>query len=916
WNSRWKTGDLSKTARIGFEEDLSQGQPVLWPGLYYREPIQLREILPEDALYLLADATEIRPRLQEAEWKWHEYLEQVEAERRISIPRSDVVSTLSEARETWLNKPQLLFESLTVGRKKEGIELPEKSILSFEDLFWKRDQQDRPWQTLIASLKEWSRSSNQVILSFHSERSRRKFLHLIEEEGLSFTTRYVPGKRGLFALISSFSRRIDLSWNQTRILAEDVLQPGRKKMSVRDRTGAFKGLRSFDEISRNDLLVHRDYGLARFGGLKRLNMGNGSNDFLLLQYANDDRLFLPVDRLGLVQKYKGPEGVEPALDKLGGVRWKNTKERVRKAIEKIAQDLVAMYAFRKVAKGYSYSPVSEMFREFEASFGFEETPDQAHAIAEVLRDMDQPEPMDRLVCGDVGFGKTEVALRAAFRAVMDGKQVALLCPTTVLAEQHYQNFLQRMKDFPVTVAMLSRFVPRAKQLPVLEAAKRGGVDILIGTHRILSKDVHLPNLGLLILDEEQRFGVKHKERVKKLRKTVDVLTLTATPIPRTLQLSLSGIRSLSVIETPPLERKPVETALIQREPEMLKGVLERELAREGQVFWVSNRVQGLERVREFVQDLVPEAKVGIAHGQMPERQLEQAMHQFWHGEMDVLVCTSIIESGLDFPKANTLVVDNAHMFGLGQLYQLRGRVGRSERQAYSYFVIPDLERLSEKARKRLQVILDMDYLGAGFQVAMEDLRLRGAGNILGEVQSGNIGKIGLDLFLEMLEQEVSRLKGEPSSVHTETELTIGFNANIPESYMNDSRERLKYYKALSTTGTEEGIEEIVEEIRDRFGPLPLPLATFVEVLRLKQTLGSLQVQKADLHSSRISLTWAEQTTAFDPMSLISWVEDRKDWAKLQPPACLELRIDGNGNMDKILKKVREELEPLTSQARQ
>jgi transcription-repair coupling factor (superfamily II helicase) len=524
--------------------------------------------------------------------------------------------------------------------------------------------------------------------------------------------------------------------------------------------------------------------------------------------------------------------------------------------------------------------------------------------------MEKPEPMDRLVCGDVGFGKTEVALRAAFRAALEGRQTALLCPTTVLAEQHFQTFTRRMEGFPVRVGLLSRFVTAKRQKTVLEAAARGEVDILIGTHRILSKDVELPNLGLLILDEEQRFGVKHKEKLKHFRQNIDVLTLTATPIPRTLQLSLSGIRGLSVIETPPVDRKPVETGIMEREELELKAVLRRELDRGGQVYWVYNRVNGLERVAEYVRGLVPDAKVSMAHGRMSEKGLEDAMRDFWHGETDVLVCTSIVESGLDFPNANTLIVDQAQLFGLGQLYQLRGRVGRSERQAYAYFVVPSIKDISEIVRKRLRIILDMDYLGAGFKVAMEDLRLRGAGNILGEAQSGQIAKIGLELFLEMLEEEVARLRGEEHAGAADTELNFVFEAHIPGGYIPDSRERLRYYRALSSAATDMELREYEAEIRDRFGPLPEPLDAFFGVLRIKRTLSRLQAARAELYPGRMVITWKDNAIAVNPEKLIRWVDTRGEGTRLIPPAKLEIRYNGEHSMREALESTAADLESM------
>jgi len=475
------------------------------------------------------------------------------------------VQNSETARRSWTDGVQILFESLTLGSERKGVDLAERGIFAFEDLFWKPEHRQRPWHSLMAALKEWSRERPQVVLSFRSEQARKKFIGLAGQDGLVPATSYVPGNRGLFAVVSPLRHGAELSWCGALVLPEDALQPAAAGHRATVRDTAFKGLRAAEELSPGDLIVHRDWGLGRFGGLTRLTVGKATNDYLLLEYRGDDRLYLPVDRLGLVQRWKGPEGVAPVLDKLGGAGWSKTKAGVRKAVEKVAGELVEMYAFRKVAKGYAVSPPNELYWELEASFGFEETPDQERAIADVFRDMESPAPMDRLVCGDVGFGKTEVALRAAFRAAVDGRQVALLCPTTVLAEQHYQTFLRRLKDFPVNVAMLSRFVPAQRQKAVLAAAARGQVDILIGTHRLLSKDVILPRLGLLVLDEEQRFGVKHKERLKELRKSIDVLTLTATPIPRTLQLSLAGVRSLSVIETPPEERKPVATALIERD---------------------------------------------------------------------------------------------------------------------------------------------------------------------------------------------------------------------------------------------------------------------------------------------------------------------------------------------------------------
>ncbi|TVQ97590.1 MAG: transcription-repair coupling factor [Desulfovibrionales bacterium] len=912
WQRFDATGEVSEGAHGALLRALERGDGQMAPGVYYDRFSTLNQWIPEKSAFLLCGSSQLRPRLEEAEWAWQTFLDEAARENDCEADgrwlRSSVIQSASSARLVWHDQRQIVFEDLLIGVDRQGIDLPEKTFGVFQDVFWHPEARQRPWSTLMQSLRTWREERPQVLISFHTEHSRVRFGKRLAEEGIVFSQDYDSEGQGVALVRSSLRKGLDLEWNGMLLLAEDVLQPDEKKgVSRQTLKKGFAGLDSFDDLSAGDLLVHRDYGLGRFDGLHRVRIGDAANDYLLVEYAGEDKLYLPVDRLNLVQRYKGPEGGSPGLDRLGGGQWTKTKERARKAIEKIAQDLVEIYAYRRIAKGYAYSPMNEMYRDFEASFGYEETPDQSRAIDEVLADMDLPQPMDRLVCGDVGFGKTEVAMRSAFRAVMDGKQVALLCPTTILAEQHYQNFRMRMEHFPVQVAMLSRFVPKARQKQILEAAARGRVDILIGTHRLISNDVHVPNLGLLILDEEQRFGVKHKEKLKKLRKNVDVLTLTATPIPRTLQLSLSGIRSLSVIETPPQDRKPVQTYLLERDAGMLRRALAQELERGGQVFWVHNRVQGLEQVTEYVRSLAPEARIGTAHGQMNPAMLEEAMHSFWHGELDILVCTAIIESGLDFPRANTLIVDQAQMFGLGQLYQLRGRVGRSERQAFAYFVVNNLDGLPESTRKRLQVILDMDYLGAGFFVAMEDLRLRGAGNILGETQSGTISKVGLELFLEMLENEVRRLKGDAPREEIQTEMNVLYPAHIPEDYIPEARDRLHFYKALSSAATDAAAQEIEEEIKDRFGALPEELRTFLEVVRLKRLLTDLRATKADLLFGKVVVAWAngasgasngrggqvanaEHGDAAVLDAIVPWVLRHQDQARLLPPSRVELRF--------------------------
>ncbi len=902
-------GRINENECYSFKKALDGGGAGILPGVLCDSPSLLEEWLPVDSLWLLPGEADSAEALRDGRLALKEALEAEDAP--LQQPAALALRKHSQP-APWRNFQCAFAEPLVMGVEERGADFQERALHGFSDLFPLPAAQDRPWQHLAAGLKEWQSQRRQVILSFSSERGRNKFLKLAEQDGIIPALRYTPEGHGLFALVSPFRSGVELVWDNSLVLGEDIIYP-RAEKTPRAASRAFKGLDTFDDLKKGDLLVHRDYGIGRFAGLHHLDLNSAANDFLLIEYSGRDKLYVPADRLGLIQRFKGTEGVEPALDRLGGPAWAAGKEKARKAIEKIAADLVEMYAYRKVAKGFRYDPPGELYHEFEATFGFEETPDQAKAIQDVLDDMDRGEPMDRLICGDVGFGKTEVALRAAFRAAAEGRQVALLCPTTVLAEQHYQTFRARLAGFPVNVGLLSRFVTKPRQKEVLKAAAAGQIDILIGTHRILSSDVKLPNLALLVLDEEQRFGVRHKEKLKALKKNVDVLTLTATPIPRTLQLSMSGIRELSIIETAPQDRKPVATAVLRRDDAVLSKVIEREIEREGQVFWVYNRVQGLERVVEYVRKLAPQARVGMAHGQMSETELETTMHKFWHGELDVLVCTSIVESGLDFPRANTLVVDQAQMFGLGQLYQLRGRVGRSDRQAYAFFVVPDAERLTAVAEERLRIIMDMDYLGAGFQVAMEDLRLRGAGNILGEVQSGHMSRVGLELYLEMLEEAVGRLKGTPSALAVETELTLGLPAHIPASYIDDGRERLRCYKALTSAVGGAAREEAALSMRDRFGPFPEELTNFLAVLDFKQFLTELQVQRADVHRDHLRMFWPEGQTAVQPERIVE-LAAKMPGARLHPPAGLTLPLAADLPFSEGLQKVRVALEEIRTAA--
>ena len=561
--------------------------------------------------------------------------------------------------------------------------------------------------------------------------------------------------------------------------------PKRRK----SKTAAF--ISDFRDLKVNDYVVHIDHGIARFGGLQTLDLGNRTGEFMLLYYADDAKLYVPVERLDLVQRYSSAEGREPQLDRLGGLGWLKTKAKAKRAMRDMADELLRLYAERKLVTGYSFQSDSPWQREFEEGFEYVLTPDQETAIEDVKHDMEEMMPMDRLLCGDVGYGKTEVAMRAAFKAVMESKQVAVLTPTTVLAYQHYETFRARFAAFPVRVELISRFRSTKEQKEIVKRVEAGEIDIVIGTHRLLSKDVSFRDLGLVVVDEEQRFGVAHKERLKQLKKRVDVLTLSATPIPRTLNMSLMGLRDMSVIETPPRDRLAIQTQVVQFSESVIKSAVELELQRAGQVFFIHNRVESIETIGALVQRLVPHARVAVAHGQMNEKEMEQVMLDFVDFKYDVLVATTIIENGIDIPRANTIIINRADAYGLAQLYQLRGRVGRSNRRAYAYLLIPSEQGLTPIARRRLAAIREFSDLGAGFRIAALDLELRGAGNLLGGEQSGHMDALGFDLYTQMLERTVAELRGETVEDETSVSINLGVNVAIPEDYISDMGQRLR-----------------------------------------------------------------------------------------------------------------------------
>ncbi|HVR71046.1 MAG TPA: transcription-repair coupling factor [Vicinamibacteria bacterium] len=621
--------------------------------------------------------------------------------------------------------------------------------------------------------------------------------------------------------VGALSAGFELPEAALLVLSDGDLFPEEVHLHPRHRRAGLRSfLSDFRDLKVGDLVVHQDHGIGRFVGLETLEVGGTRREFMVLGYQAGDKLKVPVENFDRVQKYASAEGARPPIDKLGSGKWEQTKRRVKKAMRDMAAELLKLYAERKARPGHAFTGQSPWQREFEESFEYEETPDQAAAIADVAADMASESPMDRLVCGDVGYGKTEVAMRAAMRAVLDGKQVAVLAPTTVLAFQHWKTFRKRFAPFPVKVEMVSRFRTPREIKEVLAHTEGGGVDVLIGTHRLLSRDVAFRDLGLLVVDEEQRFGVAAKEKLKKLRTTVDSLTLSATPIPRTLQMGLAGIRDMSVIETPPKDRLAIMTSIVKFSTDVIASAVRQELARDGQVFLVHNRVESIYSLANLVQRLVPEARVGVAHGQMPEGELEKHMLSFVEGRTDVLVATTLIENGLDIPRANTIVINRADRYGLAQLYQLRGRVGRADRRAYAYLLVPPDKLLSELARKRLAAIREFSELGAGFRIAALDLELRGAGNLLGGEQSGHIEAVGLDLYVKLLEQAILELKGQAAAEETRAALNLKVDLRVPDGYVPEVHQRMSLYKRISQVRRADDLRGLAAEVRDRYGPPP------------------------------------------------------------------------------------------------
>lgn len=839
---------------------------------FYSEQANILEYMGDKPLLLLDEAN----RIQEAQ----EYLEK---ERRQSfgelLLRGGVLP--GQAEYFWT-----LEELASMVQQTEHIcfsLLPKKSMFQQNEYRMALDCQTiasffgNP-QMMVDELQNWMQQNYSILILLTSESKALRLQNLLADYDILcswIADRYQaePGK--IYLAYGNISHGARFPQSRLVILSEtEVFQQQKKRVNKKFFQEDGKKIAQLDDLKIGDYVVHLNHGIGRYMGVERLKVQDIERDYLIIKYADDGKLYIPVEQFDLLQKYAVEEGAAPKVNKLGGSEWQRTKNKVKASVEQLAEGLLAINAQRKSQEGYAFSPDDQWQKEFEDAFPYVETEDQLRAIEDVKRDMMSRTVMDRLICGDVGYGKTEVAIRAAFKAVNDGKQVAVLVPTTVLAQQHYNTFLERFSPYGIRVDMLSRFVTAKQQKETKEGLQSGSVDIVIGTHKLLSKTISFHDLGLLIIDEEQRFGVTHKEKIKEMRSLVDVLTLSATPIPRTLHMSLVGIRDMSVIETPPQDRYPIQTYIVERTPELMKDAIRRELGRGGQVYVVHNRVDDIARLAEEIGLLVPEARILVGHGQMKEQELEQIMMDFIAHKADVLVCTTIIETGLDIANANTMIVDEADKMGLSQLYQLRGRVGRSNRIAYAYLTYKKDKSLSQLAEKRLAAIREYTELGSGFKIAMRDLEIRGAGNLLGAEQHGHVAAVGFDLYCTMLDEAIRELKGEKSGHRREIEIDLQVSAYIPEYYIRDSAVKLGFYQRIQQAKSISRIHLLEDEMIDRFGDIPEETWNLLRIAELKTYCVAVGIRSLKQNGGIVSLRF-EPDTGMDMVKLLHLTQKYK-----------------------------------------
>lgn len=859
-----------KTAEsVGWDiERLKNG--LLYTGIYkyiaqiYPDCESLLDYMPAEAIVILDEPTRIAENAkqmerEEGEWQTAllqqgEFLPQL----KISLSYDDVILR---------KEHQRIYLSLFM-RHVPGVQ--PQNILQV--MCRGMQQFHGQMHVLKAEWDRWQKANYRVVFLVSAEERLERLERVLADYGMEVSSDH---KGHLMAgrpviQVGALQSGFELGGIRLAVVTEgEVFTQKQRRPRRSAKLDHAEKIKDYQELKPGDYVVHVNHGIGRYIGIETLHVGGIHKDYMHVQYAGKDKLYVPVEQIDQVQKYVGSEEKIPKVYSLGGNEWNKVKSKVRSSVQDIAQDLIQLYAKRQESRGYAYSKDTLYQREFEAMFPYDETPDQLRSIEEIKGDMERVQPMDRLLCGDVGYGKTEVAIRAAFKATIDGKQVAVLVPTTILAQQHYETFRERFADYPVKISVLSRFRSRKEQKETLDGLSNGTVDIVIGTHRLLSKEIRYKDLGLLIVDEEQRFGVKHKEKIKQIKHNIDVLTLSATPIPRTLHMAMMGVRDLSVIETPPENRFPVQTYVLEYSAALVREAIERELGRGGQVYFLYNQVQDIERMAEQIRMLVPEAKIAVAHGQMVETELERVMLDFLDGEFDVLVSTTIIETGVDIPNVNTLIIYDADKMGLSQLYQLRGRVGRSNRIAYAYLTYQRDKILSETAEKRLQAIKEFTELGSGFKIAMRDLSIRGAGNLLGAEQHGHIATIGFELYSQMLREAVAELQQkEPSEPVHEPQLDLNVDAYLPSEYIGDEKQKIELYKKIRGTNTLQEVVDLEEEIEDRFGDLPDPVQSLLRVARIRAYAYHYSMETLEQKGDEITLKLSpEQNELIDGQKL-------------------------------------------------
>ena len=845
-----------------------------WLTHFYQQPDSLFDYFPRDGIIMVIDPLMIESetgRFIEKILSDMERYSQEAGERGMPFPETEgVLLSEGEIKSIIEGYQRIDFSEISiqkVGYYSRVLEIKGTSGIDY-DLDVRLSGKGRVSMAPLAEkISGWLRDGGRVTLVCRTEQQAGRLKEILHNYGVEVEEIVgqwygVSQRKRLIICLGRLSK--GFAWPEigNYVVSEDEIfgpkMAGTKRAAQRRGEPAFDQA-SFSQLRVGDLVVHEDHGIGRYQGLTRMNIENKVNDFAVIEYVDNDRLYIPADRISVLQKYVGADEKDPKLDRLGGRSWNLAKKKAKKAIREIARQLVEIYALRKYREGFAFSRPDSYFREFEATFEHEETRDQIKAIDEVYSDMESERPMDRLVCGDVGFGKTEVAVRAAFKAVMDAKQAAVLVPTTVLAEQHYETFRKRMEPYQVEVAVLSRFKSKAEQKEILARTRSGKVDVLIGTHRLLQKDVEFKDLGILIIDEEHRFGVRQKERLKKYRALVDVLTLTATPIPRTLHLSLMGVRDLSIMETPPEDRLAIQSYLSHYDEATIKRAIEDEVDRGGQIFFVHNRVRTIQEVADGLASLVPRARFAVAHGQMKAHVLEETMIRFIRRELDVLVCTTIIESGLDIPSCNTIIINETDRLGLSQIYQLRGRVGRSSENAYAYLFLSKDSSLSREAEKRLKALMDFSHLGAGIHLAMHDLKIRGGGNILGFSQTGHIAAIGYELYLKLTEQAIAEFKGEEWHEETNPEINVDIPAYLPEEYVSDIDLRLNLYRRLSGLNEEPDLRHMAEEMADRFGSFPEAVSNLFKVMEVRLEMKRNGIGRLDVKRDALVFNFSPST---------------------------------------------------------